>query len=64
MSRVIPNAVSRGGWQPDGWDATVRIGLLVPYADVGRSRSCGRSRRLGWAFTPRGCRSERWRRAA
>jgi maleate isomerase len=22
-------------WQPDGWDAVVRIGLLVPHADVG-----------------------------
>lgn len=23
------------GWEPDGWDATVRIGLLVPHGDVG-----------------------------
>jgi len=22
-------------WQPDGWDATVRVGVLVPHADVG-----------------------------
>lgn len=35
MSRVIPSAVQRDVWQPDGWDATVRVGLLVPHADVG-----------------------------
>jgi maleate isomerase len=23
------------GWEPDGWDAAVRIGLLVPHGDVG-----------------------------
>jgi maleate isomerase len=23
------------GWKPDGWEATVRIGVLVPHADVG-----------------------------
>jgi maleate isomerase len=22
-------------WRPDGWDATVRVGVLVPHADVG-----------------------------
>lgn len=27
--------VQRGAWQPDGWDARCRIGLLVPHADVG-----------------------------
>ena len=35
MSREIASAVPRAGWPPDGWDATVRIGLLVPHADVG-----------------------------
>src|SRR4051795_13454375 len=35
MSRVIPSAVQRDVWQPDGWDATVRVGLLVPHADLG-----------------------------
>jgi maleate isomerase len=27
--------MSASRWQPDGWDAAVRIGLLVPHADVG-----------------------------
>ena len=26
-------------WQPDGWDATWRIGLLVPHADIGPETS-------------------------
>jgi maleate isomerase len=27
--------MSTGSWQPDGWDAQVRIGVLAPHADVG-----------------------------
>ena len=34
-SQVISRAGQRGDWQPDGWDVRVRIGLLVPHADVG-----------------------------
>ena len=26
---------SRDRWMPDGWDATVRVGVLVPHADLG-----------------------------
>jgi maleate isomerase len=33
--QVISRAAQRGDWPPDGWDAGVRIGLLVPHADVG-----------------------------
>jgi maleate isomerase len=27
--------VRQTGWMPDGWDASVRIGVLTPHADVG-----------------------------
>jgi len=27
--------MSARSWQPDGWDAQVRIGVLAPHADVG-----------------------------
>jgi maleate isomerase len=27
--------VDAGRWQPDGWDAEIRIGVLVPHADLG-----------------------------
>jgi maleate isomerase len=29
------NGTQEPEWQPDGWDADVRIGVLVPHADVG-----------------------------
>ncbi len=32
---------SRTSWQPDGWEASVRIGLLVPHADVGPEAEIG-----------------------
>jgi maleate isomerase len=35
---------SDGRWQPDGWEASVRIGVLTPHADLGRSPSCRRWR--------------------
>lgn len=38
-------ATSRGSfpprWRPDGWDATVRIGVLAPHADVGPESELG-----------------------
>jgi maleate isomerase len=33
--QVISRAAQRGDWRRDGWDAGVRIGVLVPHADVG-----------------------------
>ncbi len=34
-------------WRPDGWDARIRLGLLVPHADVGPESEVG-------AMAPRG----------
>jgi maleate isomerase len=35
MPQVTSAATSRVAWQPDGWDASVRIGVLTPHAEVG-----------------------------
>lgn len=35
MPQVTSEAQRRVAWQPDGWDASVRIGVLTPHADVG-----------------------------
>jgi maleate isomerase len=35
MPQVTSAATPAVAWQPDGWDARVRIGVLTPHADVG-----------------------------
>lgn len=35
MRTFTDQAARHQGWQRDGWDASVRIGLLVPHADLG-----------------------------
>jgi maleate isomerase len=35
MPQATSSVTLRVDWQPDGWDASVRIGVLTPHADVG-----------------------------
>jgi hypothetical protein len=49
-------------WKRDGWEATVRIGVLTPHADVGPESELQAMAPQGVALsTQRGFRSARWR---